>query len=380
MTTALKHIALLTDGIHPLVLGGMQKHSYYLLRSLLTAGIQVSLYHPGGKGDLKSVLHDVDTSGLTEVIIPLPSSNWVPGSYLKASFRYAMEIADHLMEVEDIDFVYAQGFTAWSLLDKKRKGKELPPVGVNFHGLEMFQTAVGLKQKLIQHMFRGPVKFNLQHADIAYSLGGRLTDILHKLLPQERVSEISIALERDWVRGTDKDFSTDKRKVLFIGRYERRKGIEELNELMSAYRGELEFHLIGPIDHSKQIKRSNIIYHGKVMDKDALRALIDDCHALILCSYSEGMPTVILEAMARGLYVLATDVGAVSELVSKRTGLLFPAGDLSKMREALSQFEDLGQEELEHASRCAREHIKDNYMWDKVVERTLEDIRTRITH
>ena len=38
---------------------------------------------------------------------------------------------------------------------------------------------------------------------------------------------------------------------------------------------------------------------------------------LVVPSLSEGMPTVILEAMARGKAVIATDVGAVSDLVSE---------------------------------------------------------------
>ena len=39
------HIALLTDGIFPFVIGGIQKHSYYLVKYLAQEGIKVDLYH-----------------------------------------------------------------------------------------------------------------------------------------------------------------------------------------------------------------------------------------------------------------------------------------------------------------------------------------------
>ena len=38
-------VALVTDGIFPYVMGGMQKHSYYLCKYLVRMGVKVDLYH-----------------------------------------------------------------------------------------------------------------------------------------------------------------------------------------------------------------------------------------------------------------------------------------------------------------------------------------------
>lgn len=38
-------IAILTDGIYPFVIGGMQKHSYYLARFLVLRGHEITLVH-----------------------------------------------------------------------------------------------------------------------------------------------------------------------------------------------------------------------------------------------------------------------------------------------------------------------------------------------
>ena len=38
-------VALLTDGIWPYVIGGMQRHSFYLAKYLAANGVEVDLYH-----------------------------------------------------------------------------------------------------------------------------------------------------------------------------------------------------------------------------------------------------------------------------------------------------------------------------------------------
>ena len=50
--------------------------------------------------------------------------------------------------------------------------------------------------------------------------------------------------------------------------------------------------------------------------------MYDSCDILLCPSYSEGMPNVILEAMSRGLAIIATNVGAIRLLVSEDNGVL----------------------------------------------------------
>ena len=61
-------------------------------------------------------------------------------------------------------------------------------------------------------MFKGPVSYNLKHADVVYSLGGKLTDILRSIVPKEKISVIPIAIEDTWIRQDAKNFEEENLK------------------------------------------------------------------------------------------------------------------------------------------------------------------------
>jgi glycosyltransferase involved in cell wall biosynthesis len=74
-------------------------------------------------------------------------------------------------------------------------------------------------------------------------------------------------------------------------------------------------------------------FRGAIVD---MRRVYREADILVLTSDYEGMPNVILEAMASGLPVVATRVGSVSEVVHHgETGYLYDAGDENSMLDGL---------------------------------------------
>lgn len=74
-------------------------------------------------------------------------------------------------------------------------------------------------------------------------------------------------------------------------------------------------------------------------NRDDVPALLPEFDIFVLSSIAEGMPGVVLEAMAAGLPVVATEVGGVGEVVSPEiTGLLVPAGNPAALAGALANY------------------------------------------
>jgi glycosyltransferase involved in cell wall biosynthesis len=80
----------------------------------------------------------------------------------------------------------------------------------------------------------------------------------------------------------------------------------------------------------------------------------------VLCSLSEGLSNTVLEAMATGLPVVATDVGGTGEMVEDGvTGRLVPPGDSTALARAIGQLvADLPlREQMGRAGRARAESV-----------------------
>ena len=161
---------------------------------------------------------------------------------------------------------------------------------------------------------------------------------------------------------------------MFLGRYERRKGIEELHAVLSDWQGpEIEFVFIGPIPKEKQLDLPWVQYRGSISGSAALQAELDQGDILICPSYAEGMPTVILEAMARGLAIIATDEGATRELVDDGNGHLIPTLTIGALQSALQEMSALSDQDL-NAMKVASLRRVSQYTWEQVSQNTVQSI------
>ena len=218
-----------------------------------------------------------------------------PGHYLRESFLYSEAIFNSIANSgNEYDIIYIQGFAGWKTINHKKELKGDPVLVLNFHGLEMFQRAADTNSFLKQLMFRPFVKSLLKKADFVQSLGGKLTDILKSF----NISNNKILIHGNGIEeGSIKQSSlivNNPRAFVFIGRFERRKGIIELNNALKAIEGKtFVFHFIGPIPDSQKLASPNINYHGQIKDQNKIFEILDHCDVLVCPSYSEGMPTVI---------------------------------------------------------------------------------------
>ena len=99
------------------------------------------------------------------------------------------------------------------------------------------------------------------------------------------------------------------------------------------------------------------------------------CDIFVLNSLWEGTPNVVLEAMACGCPVIATDVGDVSRyVISGITGWLIPPNDPDALCATLESASCLGEQELRAMGTSGRQHLLDLKMDSSDMARCYENV------
>jgi glycosyltransferase involved in cell wall biosynthesis len=167
---------------------------------------------------------------------------------------------------------------------------------------------------------------------------------------------------------------------IFVGRFEKRKGIYDVLTLAEQLQSEdIEFLLVGygSLENPENISK-NILMVGRVPNKD-LFDYYDRCQILFFPSHTEAFGITILEAMARGLVLLISDLPGIREIVKEgRNGYLFPPGNIEKMREL---FLYLIHNPME-IERISRNNLADAHRFsvEKQAEKYLDVYRSLLSH
>ena len=363
------NILFLTDGITPYVTGGMQQFANVLIKLLLKQGVSITLVHCGRKGettfseDLSSQFNSLEDEQLKTVFIPFLNKGKWPGHYIYENKIYSELAYQHFKDqLDNFDIIYAQGFTGWAFGKKPLKPKLL----VNFHGFEMYQKAPNLKVKLEHFLLRPFVKSNCSRADYVYSFGGRITDILKNIgIPEAKILDQSNGIETRWLH--EPKATSKPLQFIFIGRNERRKGIEELSEALIQLKQKgqfnFEFNFIGPIVPHHELE-DKVSYLGEIKDQALIHQYLQNADVLVCPSHAEGMPTVILEAMANGLAIITSNVGASSKMINEN-GILLEAPSPTSIIKAINQINSADISTIDHMKQKSFNLVKDAFYGKK---------------
>jgi colanic acid/amylovoran biosynthesis glycosyltransferase len=92
-------------------------------------------------------------------------------------------------------------------------------------------------------------------------------------------------------------------------------------------------------------------------DGEAVRGHIAASRAMVLASFAEGLPVVIMEALALARPVVTTAIAGIPELVDDRCGWVIPAGSVAALKEALQDALDTPPERLATMGAVGRDRV-----------------------
>lgn len=193
--------------------------------------------------------------------------------------------------------------------------------------------------------------------------------------------------------GVDTNFLTPAKSkkqsllVLYVGALTTEKGLPDLIRAATYVRRDypdIKFILAGRGRMERNIKslvhRLNLadsFFFAGYVERHQLREYYQQAAVLVLPSYHEGLPTVLLEAMACGIPSVATNVAGNSEVVVHgETGFLTPPKNPEKLAEAILRL--LGDEKRRKTMGAnARKRAEEHYDWG-IITNKIEKIYTSL--
>jgi len=191
----------------------------------------------------------------------------------------------------------------------------------------------------------------------------------------------SIGKIKDYDTGVLSKYDLERDKyVLFMGRLSLLKGVQYLIKAFSSIKKEyskLKLVIVGTGDFENYLRDlargiEDVVFTGYVDSLADKKLLYENCLAVAVPSLYEGLPMVVLEAMAFRKAVIASDVGGMSLVIRHgRNGFLVKPGDV----ESLQKFVRLLYENIDLSKSMGsfgRKLVEKEFTVAKMVAQTLK--------
>jgi glycosyltransferase involved in cell wall biosynthesis len=232
-----------------------------------------------------------------------------------------------------------------------------PPYSFTIHGPAEFQVPLGLEEKIHRSAFV-----------VAVSSFGR-SQLYQRSRYQDwsKIRVIHCGLEKGFYEGAPAAV-TDAPRLVCVGRLCEEKGQRLLIEAAAGLAAkEIPFELVLAGDGPTRHELETLIEHyglGKQVritgwiSSSAVREELLAARALVLPSFAEGLPVVIMEAMALRRPVLTTYIAGIPELVRPgENGWLFPAGSVDELASAMEECLATSQVDLQRMGDCGHDTV-----------------------
>ncbi len=147
--------------------------------------------------------------------------------------------------------------------------------------------------------------------------------------------------------------SVYRKKFLFIGAVSEEKGIEVLCNASNLLGNEYRIDIYGGLyDHYTQEYFSDCKakYKGALKPENVINTL-KQYDILLLPSFREGYPGVIVEALSVGLPIIATNLKGIKEMVDEKSSVLIDPDSAKQLKEAMESFDEVNYAQKSAAAK-----------------------------
>ena len=184
-----------------------------------------------------------------------------------------------------------------------------------------------------------------------------------------------------------KNFAQEPFAFILISRLIKDKGLIEYIEaakLVSKLHSDIQFQILGflgvqnptAITAKQMVEWQQLPFVSYLGQADDVRPFIEASDCVVLPSYREGTPKVLLEAAAMGKPIITTDVPGCRETVDDQlTGFLCEVRSAKDLAQKMCQMIELSVEERVQMGRLGRIKMENQFSEKIVIDRYLEEIR-----
>jgi glycosyltransferase involved in cell wall biosynthesis len=171
-----------------------------------------------------------------------------------------------------------------------------------------------------------------------------------------------------------------KTVITYIGRLVYGKGVQDLLSIFPKLKGNVQLLIVGDGPYrgelealARQVNTSNIVFLGEQRPEN-IPGILKGTDIFVNPSYSEGLPTSVLEACAAGCAVVATDVGGTNEIIlDGSTGYLVKPGDQQELTEKVNFLLE-NKSMRDTLGKNAKAYVIDNFSWDQIMGQWMTEI------
>jgi len=261
------------------------------------------------------------------------------------------------------------GSFAWASTFFRKKSKII----THIHQY-LFPKGSNIYVKIYFFLERKLLKIGAKKTNLVITVTPYIKEIIKKKWKIKNILVINNGIDFKQFKFNKKKINKSLFKILYVGRLTKQKNIDKIINAIPLVRNKIQFDIVGDGEEENSLKKlalnkdiKNVLFHG-TKNKKELNKFYNISNVLLLVSDFEGQSLTLLEAMATGTPIIASNVEGTRDIIQNNYNGLLVEPTSEKIAQAIEKLIKNPQLRENLTEKGLKEVQK--YSWDKIVEQT----------